>query len=193
MRRFGKLIAVSFFNSNHVGRAIWMCLCDCGFYMFVVGANLRNGNTMSCGCSKGGNNRNPPADIDPDTGRHLCSKCHTKPIKPCDERRRPNAGVCNKCHRKLSICCRRRRWENGERPLCRNHPLTIVTKSHWIQRGIMLCSSCYNNRNERASSRHKLRCKKYYYIKAITPEYREYKLAYNRSRSKTLKLRNYGN
>lgn len=36
-------------------RAMWLCRCDCGNEICVVGANLRNGNTQSCRCRR----RNP--------------------------------------------------------------------------------------------------------------------------------------
>ena len=30
----------------------WLCKCNCGKEIVVVGASLRNGNTKSCGCLK---------------------------------------------------------------------------------------------------------------------------------------------
>lgn len=31
-------------------KILWRCICDCGTERFVIGANLINGNTRSCGC-----------------------------------------------------------------------------------------------------------------------------------------------
>ena len=49
-RRFGRLTAL---RSNGVGRCWaeqWVCRCDCGREVVVVGASLRTGRTRSCGC-----------------------------------------------------------------------------------------------------------------------------------------------
>lgn len=47
--RYGKLTVVSL-HSKVNGKARWNCKCDCGRLTVVVGANLKNGHTKSCGC-----------------------------------------------------------------------------------------------------------------------------------------------
>jgi len=47
--RYGNLTAVSI-DHRHGGRAIWLCVCDCGNKTTVSISNLRNGHTQSCGC-----------------------------------------------------------------------------------------------------------------------------------------------
>ena len=37
---------------SHGGRACWNCLCDCGQSVIVETADLKSGNTKSCGCMK---------------------------------------------------------------------------------------------------------------------------------------------
>ena len=37
---------------NLGGRTTWLCDCSCGNTVVVLGVNLRNGNTESCGCLK---------------------------------------------------------------------------------------------------------------------------------------------
>ena len=55
-RRFGHLVALVRVNSNHGENrrknapALWRCACKCGNICTVSSANLRNGNTRSCGC-----------------------------------------------------------------------------------------------------------------------------------------------
>lgn len=44
--RFGRLVAL-----ERQGRS-WLCQCDCGKQMIASGANIRKGNTKSCGCLK---------------------------------------------------------------------------------------------------------------------------------------------
>ena len=51
-QRFGKLIAKQpIFNENKK-RYDWLCQCDCGNDIIVLGSSLTNGNTKSCGCIK---------------------------------------------------------------------------------------------------------------------------------------------
>lgn len=49
-QRFGRLVAIRQTGHQLNGRAVWLCLCDCGAKVEVTGQNLRNGNTRSCGC-----------------------------------------------------------------------------------------------------------------------------------------------
>jgi hypothetical protein len=49
-KRFGKLIAISYSPGSRRNEGGWLCKCDCGKDTFVSGANLRTGNTKSCGC-----------------------------------------------------------------------------------------------------------------------------------------------
>jgi len=48
--RFGRLTVVHRAESDAAGRAMWLCRCDCGNDKIVAGADLRSGNTSSCGC-----------------------------------------------------------------------------------------------------------------------------------------------
>ena len=48
--RYGRLVAVERASSNKHHFATWLCKCDCGNEVVVVGNHLRNGNTKSCGC-----------------------------------------------------------------------------------------------------------------------------------------------
>ena len=49
-QRFGRLTVVERAGSAPAGRPLWNCRCACGGAVVVVGANLKNGNTRSCGC-----------------------------------------------------------------------------------------------------------------------------------------------
>lgn len=50
-RKFNRLSVVKDSGQRTVSQKIlWECLCDCGAVTLVVGANLLNGNTQSCGC-----------------------------------------------------------------------------------------------------------------------------------------------
>lgn len=48
-QRFGKLTVVSW-----AGDSRWLCQCDCGGVSTPITANLKRGNTKTCGCSKRG-------------------------------------------------------------------------------------------------------------------------------------------
>lgn len=48
--QYGKLIVLSRAGSDKNHRALWLCQCNCGKQVIVIGKNLRDGNTRSCGC-----------------------------------------------------------------------------------------------------------------------------------------------
>ena len=50
--RFGRLIVLSRAEDRRAGNPRWHVKCDCGNTRIVLGANLRKGNTTSCGCYK---------------------------------------------------------------------------------------------------------------------------------------------
>lgn len=49
-RRFDRLTVVCRAKSRAGRTSVWLCHCDCGGNAIVLGANLRRGNTRSCGC-----------------------------------------------------------------------------------------------------------------------------------------------
>jgi hypothetical protein len=49
-RHFGRLHVVSFAGLSRHRAAKWLCMCDCGKELVVVGYSLRTGHTQSCGC-----------------------------------------------------------------------------------------------------------------------------------------------
>lgn len=51
--KFNKLLVLQRVADPKYKHASWLCRCDCGVLVVVVGNNLRNGGTKSCGCSKG--------------------------------------------------------------------------------------------------------------------------------------------
>ena len=51
-KKYGKLTVIKYAGLNNRGQALWQCKCDCGNTTIVMGINLRNGNSQSCGCLK---------------------------------------------------------------------------------------------------------------------------------------------
>ena len=51
-QKFGRLTAIKPTEERRNGSVYWLCVCDCGNEVIVSGANLRQGNTKSCGCLK---------------------------------------------------------------------------------------------------------------------------------------------
>lgn len=62
---FERLTVISRDGSNRWGQAAWLCRCRCGSLCTLGGAQLRTGNTKSCGCLKRDN---------PKKGTHLNSR-----------------------------------------------------------------------------------------------------------------------
>lgn len=50
--KYGSLVVLERDLSKKANNAYWKCQCDCGKIISVIGKNLRNGVTKSCGCSK---------------------------------------------------------------------------------------------------------------------------------------------
>lgn len=48
--RFNRLTVLFDLDSDLYGNKKWLCICDCGESISVVGANLRRNLTRSCGC-----------------------------------------------------------------------------------------------------------------------------------------------
>lgn len=48
--RYGRLIALRHAASDLRKQAVWFCMCDCGTECLVLGSNLEDGATISCGC-----------------------------------------------------------------------------------------------------------------------------------------------
>jgi hypothetical protein len=49
-KRFTRLVVISNAGTNKHRALLWTCLCDCGNTVTVIGNNLRQGNSRSCGC-----------------------------------------------------------------------------------------------------------------------------------------------
>ena len=49
-KQYGELTVLYRAENTSGGRAMWHCRCSCGNELDVLGKNLRNGNTKSCGC-----------------------------------------------------------------------------------------------------------------------------------------------
>lgn len=54
-KKFGKLTALRISHVNSDNKLCWVCVCDCGKEVTVIGKHLKSGNTSSCGCSRIGN------------------------------------------------------------------------------------------------------------------------------------------
>lgn len=49
-KKFGRLTVVSFSHMNKNHKSCYLCQCDCGKYVTVIGNNLKKGTSKSCGC-----------------------------------------------------------------------------------------------------------------------------------------------
>ena len=49
-KKFGRLLAIKQVGKNKYNRAMWLCKCDCGNEIIIIGRSMRVGDTRSCGC-----------------------------------------------------------------------------------------------------------------------------------------------
>lgn len=50
LHKYGRLTVKKYLYTNKSRNRIWLCICDCGEKINVLGSSLRSGNTKSCGC-----------------------------------------------------------------------------------------------------------------------------------------------
>lgn len=50
--RHSRLVVIKQSDHDKHGKITWFCQCDCGNQVIIRGADLRSGNTKSCGCLK---------------------------------------------------------------------------------------------------------------------------------------------
>lgn len=48
--KFGRLTVIKRVENNPCGRSQWLCECECGNQLVVLGNSLTRGSTKSCGC-----------------------------------------------------------------------------------------------------------------------------------------------
>lgn len=51
---FGRLTVLAFDSVGKDYSTLWLCRCECGNEKIIIGKNLVNGRTRSCGCKQGG-------------------------------------------------------------------------------------------------------------------------------------------
>lgn len=49
-KKFGKLTVIKRAENNKNHQTMWLCKCDCGNEKIILGNNLKNNTTKSCGC-----------------------------------------------------------------------------------------------------------------------------------------------
>ena len=48
--KYGKLTVIDFSQERIRGRVSWLCKCECGNEIVVIGTDLRIGKKTQCGC-----------------------------------------------------------------------------------------------------------------------------------------------
>lgn len=51
-KKFGRLTVIRYDGHSKSNKRTWLCECECGNNVVVIGSHLVNGNTRSCGCLK---------------------------------------------------------------------------------------------------------------------------------------------
>ena len=49
-KKFGRYKVIKQLSKRQNGKIMWLCICDCGKERKVVGSNLKNNRSQSCGC-----------------------------------------------------------------------------------------------------------------------------------------------
>jgi hypothetical protein len=56
-KKYGMLDVLERVSGANSRRTYWRCKCECGVVKNIIGSNLVNGTTKSCGCTRDGSNR----------------------------------------------------------------------------------------------------------------------------------------
>lgn len=51
-KKYGRLTAIEIDKKKNKGNTYYICRCECGNIISVIGSHLKNGHTSSCGCKK---------------------------------------------------------------------------------------------------------------------------------------------
>ena len=51
-QKFGRLTVIERTENNKFGHSRWLCKCECGNEVVVLGGDLKSGHSQSCGCSR---------------------------------------------------------------------------------------------------------------------------------------------
>jgi len=96
--RYGYLIAKKFIVQDWDGNALWLCKCDCGREKIVLGKNLQNGCTKSCGCLRDELIRKRIGRNNPNYVNGIACGKYTKEILELKEKRRKKDNwICQHC------------------------------------------------------------------------------------------------
>lgn len=108
-QKFGRLIVAKRMDNDKHKNSRWLCRCKCGKNKVVLGCNLKNGRTKSCGCLfKEGNNKKHGHSTTIKISKiyrawdHMVSRC-TNPN---------NIGYHNYGDRGIRVCERWMKFEN---------------------------------------------------------------------------------
>jgi len=100
--RYSRLVVIEFAYQDWRGDAYWLCKCDCGNEIIVLGNSLQRRNTKSCGClrkesaSKKAKNQIDINNPNYKNGEH-CG-IHLKEILELKEKRRKKDNyTCQEC------------------------------------------------------------------------------------------------
>lgn len=149
-KRFERLLVIKKLGTNRWRNSYWLCRCDCGKEKIILGYNLKNGHTQSCGClfkegnnTKHGHSTTIKVSKTYEAWAHIIQRC-TNPN---------NKDYYNYGGRGIKVCKRWLKFENflkdmGEAPEA--HQIDRINNNgNYCKSNCRWTTSKINNRNRR--------------------------------------------
>jgi len=153
-KKFGRLTVLEVDTTSNSGKKKWLCTCECGKTISIIGSNLVSGNSKSCGCYK--SEKLAKTHMEHGMTGTPTYRCWREMLRRCNDSRRfqyKNYG-----ERGIAVCESRGDFKNfisdmGERPTALHSLDRIDNDRGYYKENCRWASNQQQNNNTRRNRR----------------------------------------